>query len=691
MEFELRAEDGTVTVANSSIISLEEVQLDTPTQSNSLTAGGLAIGVDLIVNGDFENNPVNLDANGNGFGFFDAIEGWTATLGQLEIQEGANSNSGFGTPGNGILELASNQNAGVQQTVTVAEGADGIFTLSLEHARRNDDNANGVFQIIVDGELVSTVTSSVPGAVQDFSIDLALDAGDHTIEFLEIGGGGNGRGTLIDNVSLISSGEPLPEPEPTDAQTISFAGESGGRFVNLETSESATPLRVLPLGDSITLGIVSAPRDNNDTTLGGYRDDLFNALLGDDILIDFVGSRTAGPSTLLDQDHEGTSGIRADMLGMNLPSQIAEFDPDIVLLMAGTNDSRQDPVNSGQTTPQDLLGIILTVLDQNPEAQIFVSTLIPQEPDGGRNSAAIPALAVANEGIVQLVADLNASGFDNVHLVDNSDLPLSLISDLGPNNINDVGVHPTDEGFAEIASRFLDALNNVFDDIPGGLSGPTTAIDAAVQNIIGANGNDLLIGNGGTNEIDGRAGNDVLDGGAGDDILTGGTGRDIFVVSEGSDTVTDFQTGTDFIDLDGTGISSFSELLGAASDTSAGTTISSGNASITLQGIALAQLNGDSFIFDDGPASFTASASVVLETDAAMSLLNPDTDDVFEFAPAQSTDLQAPDAFGNGFGVETSSALTAGNSATSRDGPILIDDLISNDEIQLTNVDDFFF
>jgi len=587
--------------------------------------------------------------------------------------------------------LASNQNSGVQQTVTVADGAEGIYTLSLDHARRIDDNANAVFQIIVDGELVSTVTSNVPGAVQDFSIDLALSAGNHTIEFLEVGGGGNGRGTLIDNVSLISSGEPLPDPGPTTAETISFAGESGGRFVNLETSEWATPLRVLPLGDSITLGIVSAPRDNNDTTLGGYRDDLFNALLGEGILIDYVGSRTAGPSTLLDQDHEGTSGIRADMLAVNLQSQIAGFDPDIVLLMAGTNDSRQDPVNSGQTTPQDLLGIILTVLDQNPDAQIFVSTLIPQEPDGGRNSAAIPALAVANEGIAQLVANLNASGFDNVHLVDNSDLPLSLISDLGPDNINDVGVHPTDQGFAEIASRWFDALNNVFDDIPGGLSGPTTAINSAVQNIIGANGNDLLIGNGGSNEIDGGAGNDVLDGGAGNDILTGGAGRDIFVASEGNDTITDFQIGTDFVDLDGTGISSFSEFLGTASDTGAGATISSGNGSITLEGVSVAQLNGDSFIFDDGSVVSAVSSSVSLAADSPAQLINPIADDdAFDFAPPQSLGLDTSDDLQGGFNVDNGSGFSTDNITVSEAGPVLIDRFNSDDEIHVS-IDDFYF
>lgn len=43
--------------------------------------------------------------------------------------------------------------------------------------------------------------------------------------------------------------------------------------------------------------------------------------------------------------------------------------------------------------------------------------------------------------------------------------------------------------------------------------------------------------------LSGGAGNDTLDGGEGDDLLTGGGGDDLFLVSEGNDTVTDFNFG----------------------------------------------------------------------------------------------------------------------------------------------------
>ena len=80
--------------------------------------------------------------------------------------------------------------------------------------------------------------------------------------------------------------------------------------------------------------------------------------------------------------------------------------------------------------------------------------------------------------------------------------------------------------------------------------------------LIGAAGNDILIGNGGNDTLNGGGGNDVIMGNEGNDILTGGTGIDIFAYGTKTestivttDTITDFVTGEDQIELGGiTGI-----------------------------------------------------------------------------------------------------------------------------------------
>ena len=82
------------------------------------------------------------------------------------------------------------------------------------------------------------------------------------------------------------------------------------------------------------------------------------------------------------------------------------------------------------------------------------------------------------------------------------------------------------------------------------------------QTLTGTSGTDVLYGFAGNDVLNGGAGNDVLDGGQGDDTLTGGGGADTFVfhAGDGNDTITDFTSGTDVIDLRGLGIADFSTL-----------------------------------------------------------------------------------------------------------------------------------
>jgi len=78
----------------------------------------------------------------------------------------------------------------------------------------------------------------------------------------------------------------------------------------------------------------------------------------------------------------------------------------------------------------------------------------------------------------------------------------------------------------------------------------------------GTAGNDSLSGGNGQDTLNGTAGNDTLNGGNGADDLTGGTGNDIltggsasdtfiFAALDGTDTITDFNDGLDYIGLSG--------------------------------------------------------------------------------------------------------------------------------------------
>jgi Ca2+-binding RTX toxin-like protein len=75
---------------------------------------------------------------------------------------------------------------------------------------------------------------------------------------------------------------------------------------------------------------------------------------------------------------------------------------------------------------------------------------------------------------------------------------------------------------------------------------------AAAINLTGNALDNLLTGNATANTLLGGDGSDTLIGGAGNDTLTGGTGADSFVLNSlvGSDTITDFASGTDVLQLD---------------------------------------------------------------------------------------------------------------------------------------------
>jgi Ca2+-binding RTX toxin-like protein len=70
--------------------------------------------------------------------------------------------------------------------------------------------------------------------------------------------------------------------------------------------------------------------------------------------------------------------------------------------------------------------------------------------------------------------------------------------------------------------------------------------------------NDSISGLAGNDTINGGAGNDTINGGPGIDVMTGGAGADVFVFASGDggnvephDRITDFQVGTDRLQLPG--------------------------------------------------------------------------------------------------------------------------------------------
>lgn len=146
-------------------------------------------------------------------------------------------------------------------------------------------------------------------------------------------------------------------------------------------NDTHRPVKILPLGDSITRGTHSTL----GAIPGGYRKQLATRLAQSGMSFDFVGSRTDNPAPGMDPDHDGVNSRRTDQVITALPSLLAG-DPDIVLLHIGTNDILADlPV---ATAVANLATLIDQITTGAPDRRLYVSTIIPITQSFGNRSAA---------------------------------------------------------------------------------------------------------------------------------------------------------------------------------------------------------------------------------------------------------------------------------------------------------------
>ncbi len=173
-----------------------------------------------------------------------------------------------------------------------------------------------------------------------------------------------------------------------------------------------------------------------------------------------------------------------------------------------------------------------------------------------------------------------------------------------------------DDGDSVTGGALSDTLlgGNGNDTLRGGTENDRILGESQHDLIFGDDGDDLVFGGGGNDTIDGGLGADNIQGGSGADSITGGAGNDtlrgdtendtfVFQLGAGTDTIADFSAGAaigDAIRLVGfgTAFDTFSEVLAAATNTGADTTINFGNGVvIVLQGVQVAQLNANDFAF----------------------------------------------------------------------------------------------
>ncbi|MEU1122213.1 ricin-type beta-trefoil lectin domain protein [Streptomyces sp. NPDC005899] len=190
----------------------------------------------------------------------------------------------------------------------------------------------------------------------------------------------------------------------------------------------STPLRVMPLGDSITWGVGSS-------TGNGYRGPLWDELAADGHPLDFVGTSRGG--SMSDPDNEGHNGYKIHQIAALADASLTRYRPNVVTLEIGTND-----LNEGyqvSTATARLRSLVDRITAAVPDATVLVASLVVSTSGSEEQYR-----AAYNQAIPQIVGAAQAAG-KHVAYVDMSGLTAADLVD---------ALHPGDAGYRKMADAF---------------------------------------------------------------------------------------------------------------------------------------------------------------------------------------------------------------------------------------------
>jgi lysophospholipase L1-like esterase len=206
----------------------------------------------------------------------------------------------------------------------------------------------------------------------------------------------------------------------------------------VSATASPPPIRIMPLGDSITYGYPVS---------GGYRLPLYQLLTNGGYNVDFTGTQTDnGAPDLPDPDHEGHPGWTIRGINAIAPDVLASTDdPDVILLLIGVNDYNQnDDLANAHTRLQ---GLVENLATNRPYAKIILANLLvttsqPQDAEIQTTfNPFVPTIASNEQGLGRQVY------FDDLR------------SAVTTNDLAD-GLHPNQIGYNKMATNWFSNLTN---------------------------------------------------------------------------------------------------------------------------------------------------------------------------------------------------------------------------------------
>lgn len=209
------------------------------------------------------------------------------------------------------------------------------------------------------------------------------------------------------------------------------------------TPPTTSALKIMPLGDSITLGVN-----------GGYRNGLWTRLVSMGHGVDFVGSETDPYAKAPDAHHEGHPGFTLRDLSAQVNGWLVASKPSHVLLLAGTNDVAWWTVESAGQIADRAVALVNQILAAQPGVWVIVGSIPPL------SSQLIEPNKVDR---AQLARAYNAALEQRVRAMATAAKRVRWANVGGAVSLADLydGVHPTEAAADKMAAVWFDALRTV--------------------------------------------------------------------------------------------------------------------------------------------------------------------------------------------------------------------------------------
>jgi serralysin len=482
----------------------------------------------------------------------------------------------------------------------------------------------------IDGEtgnvsisLGVTIENATGGSGNDTIIG---NSADNTLN----GGGGADAmigGTGNDTYYVDNLGDTIAENlgEGTDRAVVTVSGYT--LAANVETGIVNTASGITLTGNG--LDNVLWGNDGNDTLIGGAGNDILFGSNGADTMIGGIGDDIYYvdnlADTIIENPGEGSDTANVSVSGYTLAANVEVGIVTTTTGLALTGNSLDNVLwgNSGNDTLNGGVGNDTIVGGAGADTMIggtgndiyYADNLgdtIVENPGEGSDAVNVTVsgytlAANVEVGVVFTTAGLTLTGNSSDNVLWGNSGNDTLNGGVGNDTIVGGAGADTMIGGTGNDTYYVDNLGDTIVENPGegsdavyvSVSGYTLAANVE-EGIVNTTTGITLTGNGLDNILIGNTGNDTLDGGTGNDMLTGGAGNDIFVFRDGSgnDTITDFTSGQDVVDL--TGISSFhtlSDIQTHAAQVGANTVITvDGSNSITLAGVQVSNLQQNNFL-----------------------------------------------------------------------------------------------